>query len=239
MSWPKYYTNQILIPSADGFIGIVSGWTKKEHIEELIASENKSKVGAIGQLYSKEGINYIIRNLFLNPKMTRLIVTGRDLSGSVKFFQEFLTNGTGQEIIHQEIPAEKIQTFIDWFKTNTDFIAEEDLNKILNEIQAPASSWISDITEFPDPAQRENIDFPSEAICFRLEDKKIADLWLKVLDRVLKFGVNKMSQYSEMQRELINITTVINDEDPDNPFLPEHLYFNLTRSGKLLSAIND
>ncbi|MCX6744027.1 MAG: thymidylate synthase [Candidatus Parcubacteria bacterium] len=225
MSWPKYYTNQILIPSPEGFIGIVSGWTKKEHIEELISAENKNKIGAIGQLYSKEGINYIIRNLFLNPQMTRLIVTGRDLSGSVKFLQDFLNSGTGQDIIHKEIPAEKIQDFINWFKTNSVFIPEQEIDKYLTNAKVSAQTWIPEITEFPDPAQRENIDFPSEEICFRLEDKKIADLWLKVLDRILKFGVNKMSQYSEMQRELINITTIINDENPEDPFLPDYLYF--------------
>src|SRR4030042_5241325 len=104
MTWPKYYTNQILIPSTEGFIGIISGWTKKEHIDEIILAENKNKIGAIGQLYSKEGINYIIRNLFLNPRLAKLIVTGNDLSGSLKFFQEFLNENKGLNLIHPEIP---------------------------------------------------------------------------------------------------------------------------------------
>src|SRR4030042_6995602 len=109
MTWPKYYTNQILIPSTEGFIGIISGWTKKEHIDEIILAENKNKIGAIGQLYSKEGVNYIIRNLFLNPKISQLIVTGKDLSGSLKFFQGFLNTGKGQEILHKKLPYHKIK----------------------------------------------------------------------------------------------------------------------------------
>jgi len=227
MPWPKFYNNQIIIPSAEGYFGIITGWSKKEHINDLISPENKNKIGAIGQLYSKEGINYIIRNLFLNPKISQLIVTGKDLSGSLKFFQDFLNTGKGQDVLHKEIPSDKIQQFIDWFKTNTHFIAEEELNNFL--IQKPITNqnvWLNETIDFPDQEQREKIDFPSEEICFRLEDKKIVDLWLKILDRVLKFGVNKMSQYSEMQRELINVSTIINDEDPDNPYLTDFLYFN-------------
>ncbi len=227
MAWPKYYNNQIIIPSPEGYFGIITGWSKKEHINDLISAANKNKIGAIGQLYSKEGINYIIRNLFLNPKISQLIVTGKDLSGSLKFFQDFLNTGKGQEILHKELPSDKIQLCIDWYKTNTHFIAEEDLNSFLTQKPiANQINWIKETIDFPDQEQREKIDFPSEEICFRLEDKKIADLWLKVLDRVLKFGVNKMSQYSEMQRELINVTTIISDEDPDNPYLSDFLYFN-------------
>ncbi|MCX6740746.1 MAG: thymidylate synthase [Candidatus Parcubacteria bacterium] len=225
MSWPKYYANQIIAPNTDGFIGIICGWSKKEHIAEKISEAKKNKIAAIGQLYSKEGLNYIIRNIFLNPKLTKLIVTGNDLSGSIKFLRDFLNDNKGLQVLHQEIPAEKIQVFRAWFKDNTHFIQENELNNLLDSLQ-PKADWISEPLEFPDQAQREKIDYPSEEICFRLEDKKIADLWLKVLDRVLKFGLNKMSQYAEMQRELINITTVINDEDPDNPYLPEYLYFN-------------
>lgn len=226
MSWPKYYANQIIIPSTEGFVGIISGWTKKEHINELISAENKSKVSAIGQLYSKEGLNYIIRNLFLNPQITKLIVTGNDLSGSVKFFKDFLNDNTGLTAIHAEIPPEKVQIFRTWFKANTAYLTENEVDGWLTQQNKDDSVWIKETVEFPDQAQREHIDFPSETVCFRLEDKKIADLWLKVLDRILKFGVNKMSQYGEMQRELVNITTVISDEDPDEPYLPQHLYFN-------------
>jgi thymidylate synthase len=35
-----------------------------------------------------------------------------------------------------------------------------------------------------------------------------------------------MSSYDERQKELINIMTVIDGEDPDNPFIPDYFYFN-------------
>lgn len=226
MSWPKFYANQLILPSETGFVGIISGWTKKEHIDSLISAENKSKISSIGQLYSKEGLNYIIRNLFLNPKITKLIVTGNDLSGSVKFFKEFLNDNAGLQAIHAEIEPAKIQEFRAWFKDNTVYLPENEIDAWLSQQKNEGQTWTKEPFDFPDQAQREHTDFPSESVCFRLEDKKIADLWLKVLDRILKFGVNKMSQYGEMQREIVNITTAVSEEDPDDPYLPAHLYFN-------------
>jgi hypothetical protein len=80
--------------------------------------------------------------------------------------------------------------------------------------------------DFNEPEIQERVDYPSEEVCFRLEDRYVSSLWLKVLDRILKFGREKMSQYGEMQREIINISTIISDEDPDNPIIPEYMCFN-------------
>ncbi len=226
MNWPKYYTDQILKPNPEGRLAIVSGWSKKEEIEKNLTDENLNKVGAIGQLYSKEGVNYIIKNLFLNPKINTLIISGKDLSGSLEFLKNLIKNGESEKIIHKEIPQEKIEQFLAWFSQHTYFTDEDKINDIISGLDIKDQDWIDITEEFPEPEQSESIDFPSEEVCIRLEDKKISDLWLKVLDRILKFGVNKMSQYSEMQREIVNLTTIISDEDPDDPFLPDFLYFN-------------
>jgi thymidylate synthase len=68
--------------------------------------------------------------------------------------------------------------------------------------------------------------FPSEETTFRVEDEKIASAWLKVLDRIIKFGKEKMSSYDEPQRELLNIVTVISKDCSKDPFLPDYMYFN-------------
>ena len=41
-----------------------------------------SKVSIIGQLYTKRGINYLLRNVLLNPKIKRILLVGADLMGS-------------------------------------------------------------------------------------------------------------------------------------------------------------
>ena len=90
-NWPKYYKNQLIINSEKG-VAITCGWTKKEEIWENLSSESRSKVSALGQLYSKDGVNFIIRNTFLNPSVNYLIITGKDISGSIESFKDFLNS---------------------------------------------------------------------------------------------------------------------------------------------------
>lgn len=225
-NWPKYYNRMILKPSLNGQIGIVCGWTKKEDIERNLKEEEKKKIGAIGQLYSKEGLNFIIRNLFLNPNLKHLVITGLDLSGSISFMKDFLDNKEkGEDVIHKEIPKEKIEEFKKWFSSNSYFVNENDLSKTIDSLKSNSDTWTSKTENFPDPQYQEGETFPNEEVGFRLEDKKVATLWLKVLDYVNKFGTEKKSQYGENQREIVGLLTVISDENPDNPYLPNYLIF--------------
>lgn len=89
--WPKYYKELIVCPSQRGDIGIVCGWTKREKILTMLDDNVLSRIGAIGQLYSADGINYIVRNIFLNPNITSLIVTGLGMFDSIDAFRRFLT----------------------------------------------------------------------------------------------------------------------------------------------------
>jgi thymidylate synthase len=217
----------IITPNIEGDIAIVCGWTKKEKIENSLNDENRERIGAIGQLYSKEGINYIIRNIFLNPNIKHIIITGLDLSGSLNFFKNFLEkNDSAEDILHKEIPKEKINEFCQYFNTHCSFVEEKDISKKISDIENLKENWISQIEEFDEPKYQEASNFPSEEVGIRLEDKKIADLWLKILDNILKFGRDKMSQYGDMQRELVGLVSIVSDEDPEKPFLPEYLIFN-------------
>jgi len=226
--WPKYYGNQLILNRESGStVAVTTGWTKKEDVWKVLSETSKKKVLTVGQLYSKEGINYIIRNLFLNPEVNFLIITGRDLSGSLKEFKSFL-NGERKEFIHDEIPRERIKEFVDYFSKNHLFVETNEVESALNKLNVSQLSkkWTKEPIEFADHMATEATTFPSEKVGFRIEGGKVADVWLKVLDRIMKFGYVKMSQYGEKQRELVDIITVINDENPDEPHLPPYLYFN-------------
>jgi len=225
--WPKYYKDLLIEPNIDGHIGIVCGWTKKEKVQEILSESNLNRVRVIGQLYSKEGINYIIRNAFLNAQMNYLVVSGLNLSNSQTFLQELLDDHIlGEGIIHPEIPTEKLQEFTLWFKDHVVFEENiEKLNSVIENIPALEEAWTKEEVDFPEPELVEATDFPSEAVGMRLEDKKIADLWLKILDRIIKYGREKKSQYGEMQRELVGLVSVISGEDPNDPYLPEWVTF--------------
>ena len=226
--WPKYYASQLILNrEPTSTVAITTGWTKKEDVWKILSKESKEKVLSIGQLYSKEGINFIIRNLFLNPSINFLIITGRDLSGSLKEFKSFLS-GEKKDFIHEEIPEERIKEFVEYFSKNhliIDVSEVENALKVLNTSKLP-QNWTKEPIDFPDHSATDATTFPSEKVGFRIEGKKVADVWLKVLDRIMKFGHEKMSQYGEKQRELVDIITVITKDDPDEPHLPSYLYFN-------------
>jgi len=93
------------------------------------------------------------------------------------------------------------------------------------DISQLPEKWTKEAVEFPDHVGKEAVTFPSEKAGFRVEGKHVSEVWLKVLDRIMKFGYEKMSQYGEKQRELVDIMTVINGEDPDNPHLPSFMDF--------------
>ncbi len=213
-------------PNLNGDVGIICGWTKKEEIEKRLDGKSKKRIAAIGQLYSKEGLNYIIRNIFLNPGLKYLIVAGSNLSGSIDFMKDFLF-GTSYEdgIFHKEIPGDKINQFREWFKDHTLFVEEADINDIISKLKEHEENWIEKPEEFPEAKCRESIDLPSEGVGIRLEKRKVAELWLDVLYHIMKFGSLKKTQYGGTQKELVGLTTVISNEDPCNLYLPNYLTF--------------
>lgn len=226
--WPKYYSNQLIVnKNINSSIAIVTGWTKKEDVFKELSEESKEKISVIGQLYSKEGINFIIRNLFLNPNINFLIITGKDLSQSLKEFKSFL-NKEKKSFIHEEIPEDKIKEFVEYFSKHCLFLEPQEIDPAIQNLNLSdlPKKWINEPLNFEDHLVKSVNAFPSEKVGFRIEGKKVPEVWLKVLDRILKFGFEKMSAYGEKQRELIDIITVINNDDPDNPSLPSYLYFN-------------
>lgn len=226
---PKYYANQLIV--GNGRVAIVTGWTKKEKIYEQLSEKAKENVALMGQLYSKEGINYIIRNIFLNPAINYILITGKDLSQSLAEFKGFL-KGENKEYIHEELSKDKVNEFVSYFGKHFLCVEENDLNSALinSEITNLRNNWTQKTIDFPRHISKSGNakTFPSEKVGFRLEGATVSAVWLKVLDRISKFGFEKMSAYGEKQRELVNIITVINNDDPDSPNLAPCLNFNKT-----------
>lgn len=77
-NYPKYYRNSLLNISQSGFICVVTFWSKKEIIRDIINKNLLNKIITIGNLYTKEGLKYIIMNSCLCPQIEWFIFTGND-----------------------------------------------------------------------------------------------------------------------------------------------------------------
>lgn len=232
MKWPLEFTDQIVVKNKDSNVAIITLWTKKEKILEKLTSD----YAIVGQLYSAdEGVNALLRNLLANKAITNLIIIGADLSKSGQSLSKFFENGINKNhqiigleniTIDKEIPIE----VIDELRKNVKF---HDLREIKDFLKL--NSFISSLGKSkswgkPDIFPKKEITppqtYPSEKAGFIIRSNNIDNAWIQVLDYVINFGIIKKSQYSEDQKEIIALTTIIEDEDPDNPKITHCFDFN-------------
>ncbi|MBI3638132.1 hypothetical protein HY227_00090 [Candidatus Wolfebacteria bacterium] len=229
MDWPIYFKNNLSIGNIDSSVGVATLWTKKE----LIANNlDKNKYNLVGQLFSKKGINFIIRNILAKPNTRHIVLCGSDLSGSGQALIDFVKKGINEENRIIGVPDAYIEKEIDRkaleaFRKNVEIIdlrGEQNPEKISDVIEKfkPEGPFAAAAT-YPDPEPPKTTRFPSDPAIFKIRGEKVADAWVDMLKNIMRFGAIKTSHYDDDIRELIGVSTVITNEDPDNPYLPEWL----------------
>jgi len=212
-TWPVYYRERLWRGNVEaGFVGVATLWTPKGRLIELLSSKAKEKIAVIGQLYSKRGCEYIFRNLWLNPKVSYLIITGSDLTQSA----DPLFNP--EDSLWQSFPQKAVRDFfqgvkvLDWRQRQLDEVVAgiEDLEK-----KSPFAPKPRSFPEFKPKSE----GFPSENSVFRVEGETIGEAWLQILQLILRFGrrVPRIHVYGGHERTLLNLSVVITNEDISNP----------------------
>lgn len=228
MPWPAYFDERLwLVNPEEGFVGVVTLWTPKERIAPFLGR----KVLVCGQLYSKRGIEFIIRNSWLNPKIRYLVLVGKDNLGSgealVKFFKNGVKKGNGVwEIIgvnQAYLPQQISKRFLDEFRKKVTLIDlrgetnPQKINKKIAELK-PRPPFANKPKTFPH-AKLEAKVFPSEISGIRIEAQTIGLAWLQILKTILKFGweIPRVMVYGGKERMVLNLMAVITGEDIKNP----------------------
>ena len=138
--FPKYFRNAVKRISEEGFICICTFWTKKEYVEEILTEESKKKVLTIGNLYTLEGMKYVIKNIFLCPSANYLIFTGNDLN-NIKDKIKKANFNLKEDIFWSYFDSHSI--FIDNYK---------EINSTIENLEKKGP-WIEKIVEFEDVNQ--------------------------------------------------------------------------------------
>jgi len=222
--WPRYFKDNLVLGNLKSEVVLVTLWTP---VKKIIDKIDKNLFCLAGQLYSKDGINYIIRNFLSHPTIYHLVVCGQDLSGSGRALVDFFKKGIDQDYniidnsfasIHKEIPKESLEILRQNVKI-MDLIGIREPKKITEALKACQSIRKPFATAqiFPDHKEEKISIFPSEQSVFKIKDEYIGPAWLRLLKIILKFGIINKSRYGNEVRELFNIVAVITDENPLKP----------------------
>lgn len=240
MSWPIYFKDKLHIANTKSCVGIVTLWTP---MQAILPNLNQEMFCVGGQLYSKRGINFIIRNILANPVITKIIICGANRSESAEALMNFLDKGIDENYsvigvdkspIDKEIPLNAINEIRARVKyinlignSNYRSIAEdlEKINNSLSEAEKKAKPW-RESEIFPDPETLTADKFPSEQTTFTIRGAYIKEVWPQILKIIMKFGNKKgMIKVGEI-KEIMNIVSVIEAEDPNKPDIPDWFNFN-------------
>jgi len=101
------------------------------------------------------------------------------------------------------------------------------LKSVVEKEYSSASFWARPKI-FPDPSANLKGPRPSEFTSITIRRCLISEVWVEVLKHLLAFGEDSkmISQYGNSTKELMNLTAVVEGEDPYNPVLPGFFGFN-------------
>ena len=237
MDWPIYYKEILRLGSLESTVGVATGWT----ICDLITEKWPKNIYAVsGQLYTRTGINFLVRNLLANKKIRHLVVCGQDRGGAEKELISLWEN-KNSEYLDQEIDRSALDSLI----TNVSLIdlsGEENPEIIKKTVEAldqklPAYGQPEIFPEAQKSTQNELLcHFPTDASVFKVRGKTVAEVWVKALKNILTFGEVKETDAMKM-KEVLNLAAVIEAEDPDNFFIPDYLGFDKEKVESYLPQI--
>ncbi len=236
-NWPIYFKDKLILSNPDSSVAIATLWTPKEAIQKMVDPE---VYNLMGQLYTKKGINYLIRNVLANPTIDTIYLVGSDLMDSGVAFQRFMKDGLSEDykvigddtaVIDKEISIEALNEFRK--KVNlVDLSGAGNLTSLSKEVMLkPKTSFWREPEVFDDPPQVKVSRYPSEMDLMKVRHSKIADAYPAVLKHVMMFGAdsepvyNYVSNTSNKMKELLNLSVVITGEDPDDWHVPDFLPF--------------
>ena len=214
-------------------IGFCTVWNEAEQIF------NKSKIlqeksAITGTLYSRQGVNVILRNLALNPEIRELYVWGYGTLSNTQFgvagrqllaaiWEKGVEKDGAVRGVQFKLESEISSEVINLIRQEVKLIdlSDQEFAKVEKIIEkaAPAADAYMKSQNFPDHQLEAIETFPSEEVGWLVRGGSVLEAWSRVIERITRYGVIKGTQYGYQQRELIGVTWVIDQDDPEHPDL--------------------
>lgn len=234
MDWPILYKNVLEVKDPGSPVGVAVMWTERQVVADLLKNQNYC---AIGNLYSSAGISAMIRNVYANPNLRKIVLWGADLSRSGQALMALIQNGVDDNffIVGDEkkgqIEKEIGRDAIDLFRKSVEVVNLRGkpvsvLVGTVGHLGTVSAQPFSKPRVFP-TSRPKPFTYPSEQIGFRIHGENTAQTWLKILQNIMRYGRNKTTRYTQENelKELLNVMAVVYTEDPDKPYLPHFFPF--------------
>lgn len=231
--WPDLYHDILRVKNREHHLGICTLWTERDVVKKLVGD---MEYNVIGNLYSAQGINAMMRNIFANPNIRVIIIWGSEMSlsgHSLKMFKENGVDGDRRIIkARGEIESEITDEAIDQFRKYIDIVdmrgrSASEFKEKVREISKNECKPFAEKSRFFPKSEPKIEVMPSEQTGFYVRGKTVAQTWLKLLNEIYKYGRPKHTRYSKDNelKEILNLTAVIESEDPEDVYFPEYLPF--------------
>lgn len=228
--WPLYFRDNLTLGERDHPAAVCCLWLKQTRLAEVLPP---ASYGILGNLYSKDGLNYLLRNMLARQTIRAIVLCGPDLTHSGAALVNLASRGVDEHhrvagddaAIEPEIPRE----VVDEWRANVRVVDLRGVNdparvqQALDELGATLPRGpFAEPRVFPrhSPAADE---FPAEETGFVVRGDRIVEVWVHLLAAILAFGRRDLTAYTVQQRELLDVVATIHDEQTADFELPAWL----------------
>lgn len=219
----------VIIGNKNATIGFCTAWNQAD-IAIKSSPGLLEKVAIVGTLYSRQGVNVILRNLALNPHIKTLVIWGHGPLSNTPFgtsgtdiLRALWENGVDDNSviigtsfqIEPEISIDVVRVMIT--KVVLKDLSEHDLCSAVKMIESQESEPYMEPVDFPPPATREISTLPSEKVGFTIHGNTVIEAWKELVFHIIRYGTVKGSQYGMEQKELLSAQWVIHNEADSFP----------------------
>jgi thymidylate synthase len=225
--WPVCYRDQLEVGNRDACVAVCTLWTPRKRVATAL---DPAAFAVVGNLYSRDGVNAILRNVLANPAIRYIVLCGRALTDSGAALKALLASGvdSGWRVIGNgaqidlEIPGEAIERF----RQNVEVI---DLEGSVSPVEA--RNVMSALKPRPPvgppelftEAVRTTDRYPAENDGYVVRGETISETWLRLLFHVMNFGRVTETDYGMRQQEIIGVLAVVDGDADREPGIPEWL----------------
>ncbi|MFH1354169.1 MAG: thymidylate synthase [bacterium] len=240
-----YQPEKYKVHTGIGSVGFCTGWNEPETTVKIAPSLH-IRAALIGSLYSNQGVNVIVRNLALNPFIKRVYLWGHGQLSNTKFgtvgtsvLKELWQQGTHPSFrLDKEIDL----SIFEIMRQHVELIdvGQEELPAAIAKIKPTNLDPYMRPVRFPDAAKKELVTFSSEQVGWLIHGPTVITAWTRVVERIMRYGLVKGTQYGSQQKELLGVTWVIHNENPNSFHLPDDWPLSLQElTGATLDAIDE